>query len=59
MLHTPLSGLSDGELVSQVYADEDPTWREIELAQRLELALQQKGDLNEMLTAIAPAKEEA
>lgn len=40
MLHTPLSGLTDDELVTKVYADTEATWAELELAQRLEEALQ-------------------
>ena len=40
MLHTPLSGITDDELVTRVYADTEATWTELELAQRLEEALQ-------------------
>ena len=40
MLHTPLSCLTDHELVTKIYADPEATWAELELAQRLEEALQ-------------------
>ena len=41
MLHTPLSCLTDHELVTKIYANPEATWTELELAQRLEEALQQ------------------
>ncbi|MGB4467534.1 MAG: hypothetical protein WBI41_05725 [Azovibrio sp.] len=45
MLHTPLSGFTDEELVTKVYADTEATWMELELAQRLEEALQRISEL--------------
>lgn len=40
MVHTPLSCLTDDELVTKVYTEQEATWAELELAQRLEEALQ-------------------
>ena len=47
MLHTPLSYLTDDELVTKVYADTEASWAELELSQRLEEALQRVSELEE------------